>query len=205
MKMQLSKLALPIGRVAGFTMIELLIVITILGILAVAVLSAINPIEQINRGRDTGTQSDAEQLINAVERYNAFQGYAPWSADANTPATVASLTTVNMSFNDNSTPPCSVLGKLSVLPSNSNCTGTNEVKQTYVTRISDTRNRPLFIYNRGEDGDSTYVCFDPESQAFNEQANTRCVDTSGSGLPDDLSDMAAEVCGDIANALVCLP
>ena len=45
----------------GFTMIELLIVITILGILAVAVLSAINPIEQINRGRDTGRQSDAEQ------------------------------------------------------------------------------------------------------------------------------------------------
>ena len=31
----------------GFTLIELLIVISILGILAVAVLSAINPVEQL--------------------------------------------------------------------------------------------------------------------------------------------------------------
>ena len=63
---------------AGFTMIELLIVISILGILAVAVLSAINPVEQINRGRDTGSRSDAEQLLSAMDRFNAFQGYYPW-------------------------------------------------------------------------------------------------------------------------------
>ena len=59
----------------GFTMIELLIVIAILGILAVAVLSAINPLEQIRRGRDTGSRSDAEQLLNAVERYYSSRGY----------------------------------------------------------------------------------------------------------------------------------
>ena len=63
---------------SGFTMIELLVVIAILGILAVAVLSAINPIEQINRGRDTGSRSDAEQLLSAIDRYNAFNGYFPW-------------------------------------------------------------------------------------------------------------------------------
>ena len=63
---------------SGFTMIELLIVIAILGILAVAVLSAINPIEQINRGRDTGSRTDSEQLLTAIERFNAFQRYYPW-------------------------------------------------------------------------------------------------------------------------------
>ncbi|EKD87098.1 MAG: hypothetical protein ACD_37C00044G0003, partial [uncultured bacterium] len=42
---------------SGFTLIELLIVITILGILATAVLAAINPLEQISRGRDTGSKS----------------------------------------------------------------------------------------------------------------------------------------------------
>ncbi|NIT03538.1 prepilin-type N-terminal cleavage/methylation domain-containing protein, partial [Candidatus Saccharibacteria bacterium] len=52
----------------GFTMIELLIVIAVIGILAIAVLAAINPIEQINRGRDTGSRSDAEQLIGAIDR-----------------------------------------------------------------------------------------------------------------------------------------
>ncbi|PJA42861.1 prepilin-type cleavage/methylation domain-containing protein, partial [Candidatus Woesebacteria bacterium CG_4_9_14_3_um_filter_39_10] len=62
----------------GFTLIELLIVIAVLGILAVAVLSAINPIEQINRSRDTGSRSDAEQLLGGVDRYYATNGYYPW-------------------------------------------------------------------------------------------------------------------------------
>ena len=47
-------------------MIELLVVISILGILAVIVLAAINPLEQINRGRDTASRSDAEQLFECV-------------------------------------------------------------------------------------------------------------------------------------------
>lgn len=64
---------------AGFTMIELLVVISVLGILATAVLSAINPIEQINKGRDTGHRSDAEQLINAVDRYYALHEIYPWN------------------------------------------------------------------------------------------------------------------------------
>src|SRR3989304_3138472 len=74
---------------AGFTMIELLIVIAILGILAIAVLAAINPIEQINRGRDTGSRSDAEQLISAIDRFYAFNGYYPWQTGAADTANVA--------------------------------------------------------------------------------------------------------------------
>ena len=62
---------------AGFTMIELLVVIAVLGILAAAVLSAINPIEQINKGRDTGHRSDAEQLLSAVDRYFALHELYP--------------------------------------------------------------------------------------------------------------------------------
>ena len=50
----------------GFTMIELLVVISVIGILATAVLSSINPIEQINKGRDTRTRSDAAQLIKVL-------------------------------------------------------------------------------------------------------------------------------------------
>ncbi|MBU4016638.1 prepilin-type N-terminal cleavage/methylation domain-containing protein, partial [Patescibacteria group bacterium] len=41
----------------GFTLIELLIVIAVLGILATGVLIALDPIEQINRGRDSGRVS----------------------------------------------------------------------------------------------------------------------------------------------------
>jgi len=66
----------------GFTLIELLIVIVILGILAVAILSAINPIEQIKKATDAGKKSDAAELLNAYERYfTTFQAY-PWGAAA---------------------------------------------------------------------------------------------------------------------------
>ena len=64
----------------GFTMIELLIVIAVIGILAVAVLSAINPLEQIRRGRDTGSRSDSEQLISAINRRYSVLALFPWQA-----------------------------------------------------------------------------------------------------------------------------
>lgn len=60
----------------GFTLIEILIVVVLLGILAVAVLSAINPIEQIRKARDSGRKSDAAELLNSYERYyTTFQEY----------------------------------------------------------------------------------------------------------------------------------
>jgi len=62
----------------GFTLIELLIVIVIIGILAVAVLSAINPIEQINKSKDAGMRSDANELLNAYERYYTTHRKYPW-------------------------------------------------------------------------------------------------------------------------------
>lgn len=63
----------------GFTLVELLIVIALLGILAAAVLAAINPIEQANRARDTRLKSDASQMLAAIDRYFAAQGKMPWA------------------------------------------------------------------------------------------------------------------------------
>jgi len=62
----------------GFTLVELLIVIALIGVLAVAVLAAINPLEQLNRARDTGMESDASQLLAAIDRYYATQEKFPW-------------------------------------------------------------------------------------------------------------------------------
>src|SRR3989304_2780959 len=53
----------------GFTLVELLIVIALLGVLAAAVLAAINPLEQANRARDTRMRSDASQMLAAHDRY----------------------------------------------------------------------------------------------------------------------------------------
>jgi prepilin-type N-terminal cleavage/methylation domain-containing protein len=66
----------------GFTLIELLIVIAILGILAVSVLSAINPVEQMKKARDTGRKSDSAELLNAHERYFTTFGCYSWANGA---------------------------------------------------------------------------------------------------------------------------
>jgi prepilin-type N-terminal cleavage/methylation domain-containing protein len=113
---------------AGFTMIELLIVIAILGILAVAVLSAINPVEQINRGRDTASRGDAEQMINAIDRFNAFQGYYPWTtglaAGANVPVAFDQVTEDYPADADG----CTLMQKLG--QGEGTCTGTDELKES---------------------------------------------------------------------------
>jgi prepilin-type N-terminal cleavage/methylation domain-containing protein len=57
----------------GFTLIELLIVIAILGVLAVVVLVAINPLEQLARTRDAGRISSVAQLGHAVQAYYTSQ------------------------------------------------------------------------------------------------------------------------------------
>jgi prepilin-type N-terminal cleavage/methylation domain-containing protein len=223
----------------GFTMIELLIVISILGILAVAVLSAINPVEQINRGRDTGSRSDAEQLISAIDRYNAFKSYFPWQTSVND-STHLPLTNTGLAagipviFSDTlpTDGSCLILNKLSNgaaigAPGLQCATGaTNELKSSFVTRIvGSSSSRHLFGYNHGSPGDSTYVCFYPMSQAFQNEARDRCdgdLATAGNsaykgglGLPSDLIGMKDYICGTTVlpgetsaiagDAMVCLP
>ncbi len=222
----------------GFTMIELLIVITILGILAVAVLSAINPIEQINRGRDTGSQSDAEQLLSAIDRYNAFQGFFPWQVNADDEnlqvgVVDAAGELVPVEISEDSMPSlpglgedstCTILERLSTGDPDfeagegaddlKSCSGSQEIKESFVTRLLDDGTRTLYIYNNGDQGSSTYVCFIPQSGAFKDTANTRCGDSDGTSLPDDIDDAAAAyICGSgraddegvAASAMHCLP
>ncbi len=181
----------------GFTMIELLIVIAVLGILAVAVLSAINPIEQINRGKDTGSRSDAEQALSSIDRFYATQGYYPWQTGASDNPHEALTWTAIGTVADTAPTPETMLNKLS-------SGGTAEIKSSYVSRITSPTYNTLYVYNRGTQGDSTYVCFQPKSGAFAEEAATRCVDANGSGMPTDLQPIAATLCV-ATDEYICLP
>ena len=62
----------------GFTLVELLIVIGLLGAIALIVIAAINPIEQANRARDTKFKADSGQLISAIDRYFVGISKFPW-------------------------------------------------------------------------------------------------------------------------------
>ena len=62
----------------GFTLMELLIVIGVLGILAAGLLAAIDPFEQLKKARDTNNRSAAIEFLGSSQRYYATHGYLPW-------------------------------------------------------------------------------------------------------------------------------
>lgn len=185
----------------GFTMIELLIVIAVLGILATAVLAAINPIEQINRGRDTGSRSDAEQLISAVDRYYASKGYYPWMVGANS---------INTSTFAGDTPAFVQLDGVAVIGgetpaqdplANLSTGGASELKASFVSRVTDPTTNRLSIYNNGVSSSSTYVCFVPKSSAFRDEAWLRCSNSTHDALNSSIpGDFPADAC---PNTSVC--
>lgn len=134
---------------SGFTLIELLIVIVILGILAAALLSAINPLEQIRKSQDTSEKSDAAELLNAMERYFTTFQYYPSGDDADpdgdlstTPATASSLANVEADLEL-----------------------TNEVKPEFFDRsnLDD-------LYVSLDTNDLVHICFEPASSTFTQLA-----------------------------------
>lgn len=64
----------------GFTIVELLIVIIVIGILAAIAIVAYNGVTQ--KSRDTENKSNARQVINAVAAYNSEKGEWPANAGA---------------------------------------------------------------------------------------------------------------------------
>jgi prepilin-type N-terminal cleavage/methylation domain-containing protein len=208
----------------GFTMIELLIVIAVLGILAVAVLASINPIEQINRGRDTGSRSDAEQLISAIDRYYAAKGYYPWMTNGVSDNTwtdpagtgIGALSGDLVQLDDSN----SSLGvdNIDILTSLSSG-GTAELKASFTSRLVDpAASNFLSIYNSGVSGESTYACFVPKSASFREEAWNRCSNEDHDGLnpalpsdypagacPDDGTCSSAATSDEATGCYVCLP
>lgn len=148
-------------REKGFTLIELLIVVALIGILAVALLSAINPVEQGRKARDAGRKSDAAELLNAYERYNATFGCYPWnsgSAQTVTCGTTIRSAAVNADFT-------TVTADGRLLPSLGGTNYSGEIKPQFATRasIADTDVRKRLWISETADG-RVSVCFEPESQ-----------------------------------------
>lgn len=74
----------------GFTIVELLIVIVVIGILAALVVTTYNGVQQ--KARDTERKTDINALQGQMEAYQAENGKYPALADVNT----AAFRTANM-------------------------------------------------------------------------------------------------------------
>jgi prepilin-type N-terminal cleavage/methylation domain-containing protein len=192
-------------RQAGFTMIELLVVISVIGVLAVAVLSSINPIEQINKGRDTRTRSDAAQTINAVDRFFATQEKYPWNdgAYACGIANAASCdVTGDVALEDPAatfpedfaglTPGvcepvgpgvigeglCQVDGTGGLWLEALGEDGTAELKGGFIPRVQSQTTYAIYVYKPLGTASAMYACFRPSSLAFQAEALRNCKDAN---------------------------
>jgi len=60
---------LQVVNIKGFTLIELLVVMVIIGILAMAVIVAVNPLRNINQAKEANVKTDMSQIVHALKAY----------------------------------------------------------------------------------------------------------------------------------------
>lgn len=73
-----------LSTASGFTLIELITVVGILGVLSAIILAVVNPIEQFNKSQDSKRKQDLAQVQRALEvYYNDFHRYPPVYQAAN--------------------------------------------------------------------------------------------------------------------------
>ena len=144
----------------GFTLIELLIVIALLGALAVGLIGAIDPFEQLKKGTDTGTRDIVNQVQTAMIRYYAIKNDMPWTSD----------------------PSQTALNVAPMIAAIVNMTATGELRSDF-TDIHSAKLDDVFV--TGSTANSTaIVCYLPTSKSFQADLNTKYTITGGLEAPD---------------------
>lgn len=133
---------LNIDSSLGFTLIEIVVAVAIFAILTVVAISALNPVEQINRGKDEATLNTASELYQSLERLQANNGSSPW--DQSLQAEVLTSDQGDEILN-------SLVER-------------QELKKSFVTR-NDNYLARLYI-STSNNFEQISICFTPDSTAF---------------------------------------
>lgn len=151
--MKRQKACLPARQ--GFTLVELLIVIALLGALAIGLIGALDPFEQLKKGTDTGTRDLVNQVQTAVLRYFATTNKMPWAIT--TSFTGETLTGTNM------------------VEGVSNMIVAGEMKSNFKEIYKSTLSKVFVTFIPGSPTNSVEVrvCYTPASKSFQVEPNTR--------------------------------
>lgn len=153
----------------GFTLVELLVVIALIGALAVGLIAAINPVEQVNRGRDTTIRDVASEYFQAEQRYYTNNGqYTHTAGAADVAATLDTLVDAGESVD------------LLI--------DQGELRTNFVT-TTGTNNLSTVTVNYTAATDSLNVCFVPTSQSLTQDPQT-IYDATGAVETEDCSEDA---------------
>lgn len=170
----------------GFTLVELLIVIAIIGVLAVALLAAINPVEQLRKSRDAGKLADARELLNAYERFFTSFGYYPWDTDA---ANQLPRTTP-------------VTPDFTATPGDQPLITQNEIKSGFQNRNT----LGLLWVSESATNEQVSICFEPESDAARQNGSMGAMqNVTNTAATAPTCPAAYEGGDDGATCYVCVP
>lgn len=202
-------------RNLGFTLVELLIVIGLLGAIALIVIAAINPIEQANRARDTRFKADGAQLISAIDRYFASRQEFPW-VSANLPVDIENDD--EYGFVTASTNGVGLCGNTCDKDDAGELLESDELKMEFINRdfvqkggISGAVSEKLFIGKASGTSESIYACYIPASKSERANAidNEKVYHLTTLGTTDSaIDDCTLDVWGaaDITTGcFVCIP
>lgn len=167
----------------AFTLVELLIVITLISILSVAVLATINPIEQTNKARDAQFKNDAAEVLSAYERFYASQNAYPWNIGPLSTDTLAAGVQLVIG---GSSPAFGVLGH-SVGDTNAELIITSELKSSFQGKapfsLTAAAVDQIWTYHNGSD--ANYVCYIPKAKVNRTGANVaklKCLNVAAPAL-----------------------
>lgn len=152
----------------GFTLVELLVVIGVLGILAAGLLATIDPLEQLRKGADSNRKTTALELVNALTRYYATKGTYPWN-DATSGGAGCNGGTIPSSAQVSSGGGASDFGScLTALINQGELKSTFSTQYGVLSKLYVTETTPT-----GSSTRSTAVCFDPESKSESKRTETQ--------------------------------
>lgn len=168
----------------GFTLIELIITITILSILAVALLAALDPMEQINRARDTGVRNTALELHNALQRYYAIANTFPADFCGTDPDNGACISGNAVAAGGTPASTGNIISDLS---------DAGELKSNFARAAGNRLNQIRLFAENGTT--NIYTCFTPVSKGFQRDPNNIWV-ISGNppSAPDNIPSAGESYC-----------
>ena len=143
----------------GFTLVELLIVIALLGALAIGLIGALDPFEQLKKGTDTGTRDLVNQVQTAVLRYNATTNKMPWADWDVAAGDFTSVPLSDASFDD----AIQALMDSGEMKTNFNEIYSNAKAKVFVTYLHPDVSQSLTVR----------VCYMPDSKSFQVDPNTK--------------------------------
>lgn len=152
----------------GFTLVELLIVIALLGALAVGLLAALDPFEQLKKGTDTGIRNTTSEIQGAVIRYYAIKNHMPWCADD---GTCPDGDPLSNKLTD---------GIISTMITN--LTSAGELKSNFMDLADAYKNKIYITGIAADENLQVRVCFLPQAKSFRADPNTK-YDATGIAVP----------------------